>query len=183
MFLNSVFETQPKSSDPEKKIVYIRFSFLSNNMNNLLPKKLKSVIDNNIPHIQMKLVFFNRKIRSYFKHKDSLPIAMKSLVVYCFTCAKCSLAYIGSTKKMFSLRVNEQQGISSRTGRPLLQPHFSTVRDHCFNICNTNFNIENFIILAKCNSEVELRITESIFINIKKPPLNIESSSFDLKIF
>ena len=165
-------------------MVYIRFSFFSNNMNNLLSKKLKSVVDNDIPHIQIKLAFFNNhKIRSYFKHKDSLPTAMKSMVVYCFTCAKCSLAYIGSTKKMLSLRVNEHQGISSRTGRPLQQPHFSTVRDHCFNICNTNFNIENFNILAQCNSEAELRITESIFINIKKPALNIENSSFNLKIF
>ena len=71
-------------------------------MNNLLSKKLKSVVDNYIPRIQMKLAFFfnNYKIKSYFKHKESLPTAMKSMVVYSFTCAKCSLAYIGSTKDL-----------------------------------------------------------------------------------
>ena len=149
-----------------------------------MSRKLKSVVDDNTPHLKLKIAFFNNhKISSYFKQKDTLPSALKSMVVYCFTCAKCSLAYIGSTKKMFSLRVNEHQGISSRTGRPLQQPHFSTVRDHCFNTCDTLCNIDSFKILAKCNSETELRITESIFIRMKKPGLNIENSSFTLKIF
>ena len=130
-------------------------------------KKLKSVVDDNISHIQMKLAFFNNyKIKLYFIHKDSLPTAMESTGVYPFTCTKWSVAYIGFTNERVCLRVNEHQGISNKTGGPLQEPHFSTVRDHCFNICNTNLNIQNFNILAKCNSEVELRITESVFINI-----------------
>ena len=74
-------------------------------MNNLLSKTLKSVVDNNIRHIKIKLAFFNNyQINSYFKHKFPQPTVMTSMVVYLFTCAKCFLMYIGSTKKMFSFK-------------------------------------------------------------------------------
>ena len=146
-------------------------------------KKLEDVVGNNIPHINLKFAFFNNhKIRSYFKHKDSLPAAMRSLVVYSFTCAKCSLAYLGSTKKMFSLRVNEHRGISSRTGRPLQTPTFSSVREHCLNTCNIPFSIKDFKILSYCHTETELRVTESLLIKMKKPSLNIDTSCASLKI-
>ena len=153
-------------------------------MNKVLMHHLKKLTEINIPHLNLKLAFFNNhKIKSYFKHKDSLPTAMGSLVVYCFTCAKCSLAYIGSTKKMLSLRVDEHRGFSSRTGRPLKQPTFSSVRNHCLDSCGINFSISDFKVLAKCQTETELRITESLYIKIKKPLLNIENGSFNLKLF
>ena len=153
-------------------------------MNKVLMHHLKKLTEINIPHLNLKLAFFNNhKIKSYFKHKDSLPTAMGSLVVYCFTCAKCSLAYIGSTKNMLSLRVHEHQGISSRTGKPLKQPSYSAVREHCENICKTSFSINDFKVLNNCQSESELRISESLFIKCKKPALNVENGAFNLKIF
>ena len=183
-FLNSVYEEKPKTMGPEKKTIYVRFPFLSDYFNKLLCKKLKTTMDNQLPHVNLRLAFFNNhKIKSYFKHKDSLPTAMRSLVVYCFTCAKCSLAYIGSTKKMLSFRVDEHRGFSSRTGRPLQRPTFSSVREHCMNVCNTLFSITDFEILASCQTETELRITESLYIKMKKPDLNADNSSFNLKIF
>ena len=183
-FLNSVYEDKPKIIGPKKKTIYVRFPFLSNDFNKLVSRKLKVVMENNFPHVILKLAFFNNhKIKSYFKHKDSLPTAMRSLVVYCFTCAKCSLAYIGSTRKMLSLRVDEHRGFSSRTGRPLQKPTFSSVREHCMNVCETPFNLADFKILASCQTDTELRITESLLIKMKKPVLNIDNSSFNLKIF
>ena len=108
---------------------------------------------------------------------------MRFLVVYSFTCAKCSLAYIGSTRKMLSLRVDEHRGFSSRTGRPLQKPTFSSVREHCLNICKTPFSILDFKILTCCQTETELRIAESLLIKLNKPVLNVDNSSFNLKIF
>ena len=120
-FLSSLYENKKKSHGPEKKILYVRFPFLSNNFNKLLLSQLRKLLDTNVPHITLKLAFFNNhKIKSYFKNKDTLPVAMRSMVVYCFTCAKCSLAYIGSTNKILSLRVNEHHGNSSRNNNLVL---------------------------------------------------------------
>ena len=184
-FLSSRYQTnKEKSYGPEKKMVYARFPFLSNDVNKLLLNGLKRIIETNVPHINLRLAFFNNhKIKSYFRNKDTLPVAMRSLVVYCFTCAKCSLAYIGSTKKMLSLRVDEHQGISSRTGRPLKQPGYSAVREHCENTCKISFNFNYFKILSSCQSEIELRLTETLFIRTKKPALNVDNGAFNLKIF
>ena len=183
-FLSSVYVDKPKVEGPEKKVIYIRFPLLSKESNKLLSDKLKKLLQINAPQINLKLAFFNNhKIRTYFKHKDSLPTALRSLVVYCFTCAKCSLAYIGSTKKMLTLRVDEHRGFSSRTGRPIQNPHFSTVRNHCLDTCNICFDLTDFKILTKCQTETELRIAETILIKMKRPVLNVENSDFNLKIF
>ena len=117
--------------------MYVRLPYLSKEVSKILTKRLNKLSTNYLPHLDLKTIFFNNhKIKSYFKHKESLPVTMRSMVVYCFTCAKCSLAYVGSTKKMLSLRVDEHRGISSRTGRPLTRPASSSVRDHCLNFCN-----------------------------------------------
>ena len=93
------------------------------------------------------------------------------------------MANIGSTKKMLSSRVDEHQGISTRTERPLQQPTYSAVREHCENICNTPFSLSDFKILSSCQSDIELRITESLYIKSKKPALNNDNSAFNLKVF
>ena len=153
-------------------------------MNKIITEDFKKIFDNHIPHIKVNFVFYNNfKIKSFFKIKESLPKALKSLVVYRFTCPKCSLGYIGSTKKSLSLRVNEHQGISARTNRHLVSPLSSSIRDHCQNNCNTNFNLNNFEIISQCSNETELRIRESIFIKTDNPELNVEGSSFNLNIY
>ena len=183
-FLDSIYYSKKVEFGPVKKIVYIRFPFLSDPINKYLSIKLQNININHFLHMHLRLAFYNdHKIRTYFKIKESLPVAMRSSVVYIFTCAKCSLAYIGSTKKMLTLRVDEHRGISSRTGRQLQKPLFSSIREHCQATCDTNFEVKDFKILAKCKTEQELRIAESIFIRIKKPNLNLENSSINLNVF
>ena len=153
-------------------------------MNKIISEDFKKIFDKYIPHIKVHFVFYNNfKIKSFFKIKDTLPRALKSLVVYRFTCPKCSLGYIGSTKKSLSLRVKEHQGISARTNRHLVSPLTSSIRSHCHNNCNINFTLDNFEIASQCSNETELRIRESILIKTHNPQLNVEGSSFNLNIF
>ena len=131
----------------------------------------------------MKLAFHNNyKIKSFFKYKDSLPKLMTSSVVYSFKCSNCSFEYIGSSIKNLSIRIDEHLGISPRTGRALARPLQSSVRNHR-DTCDCIVTKNNFDILCKSNSEQELRITESIYIKLRKPVLNIEASSYPLYIF
>ena len=150
---------------PKKKDFYVKVPFISNSINKTITEDFKKIFNRYIPHIKVHFVFHNNfEIKSFFKIKVSLPRALKSLVVYHFTCPKCSLRYIGSTKKSLSLRVKEHQGISARTNRHLVSPLSSSIQHHCLNNCNVNFNLSNFEIISQCNNERELRIKESIFI-------------------
>ena len=81
-FLSSVYVDKPKIEVPEKKVIYIRSPFPSKESNKLLSDKLKKLLQINTPQVNLKLAFFNnQKIRTYFKYKDSLPTALRSLVV------------------------------------------------------------------------------------------------------
>ena len=115
-------------------------------------------------------------------HKERLLNTLDSMVVYLFSCPNCQLAYIGSTKKCLISRYQDHKGISSRTGRALSRPLQSSVRDHCNNICDCTFSLDNFSILYRGSHELEIRIAESILIRNKKPILNQETSSFPLKL-
>ena len=183
-FLNNKQETKSMQLGPKKKIMYIKIPFISDYINKIISDEFKKIFDKHLPHINLNLVFYNNfKIKSFLKIKDSLPKALRSLVVYRFLCPKCSLGYIGSTKKSLSLRVKEHQGISARTNRHLVSPLSSSIRQHCQNICEVNFNLCNFEVLSQCSSEIELRIRESIFIKTENPELNVDSSSFNFNIF
>ena len=47
------------------------------------------------------------KIGSVFSSKDRLPNALRSFVVYKFTCAGCQSCYIGETRRHLATRIKE----------------------------------------------------------------------------
>ena len=104
------------------------------------------------------------------------------MLVYRFICHSCQLVYVGSTKKTLEQRIFEHFGSSFRTNRVLTKPLQSTIRDHCHTECKCLFSVENFDILYKGNYLDEIRIAESIFIKNLRPSLNMEASSFPLKL-
>ena len=58
-------------------------------------------------YLNIKLVFTTLKIKNMFSFKDRSPDALKSMVVYQFTCAGCNSCYIGETSRHFSTRIIE----------------------------------------------------------------------------
>ena len=50
----------------------------------------------------IKLVFTSFKIKNMFSVRDRTPVALKSMVVYQFSCAGCNSRYIGETSRHFS---------------------------------------------------------------------------------
>ena len=114
-------------------------------------------------------------------HKDSLPNALRSSLVYMHCCAKCASEYYGSTVRSPHTGIREHKGLSPRTGRPLLRPPQSSVRDHALS-CNSDLSIDNFKIIAWESDQLSLRILESIFTFTKKPVLSYLSSAYLLKL-
>ena len=135
-------------------------------------------------NVTIRMVFFNnRKIGSFFNHKELLADKMCSMIVYKFTCPKCSMEYVGSSTKLLFTRYFEHRGISQRTLNPLGKPQHSSIRDHCENSCESAFDMSNFKILCKGRFESELRLLETFYIEKLKPALNIDNSSSTKKVF
>ena len=106
---------------------------------------------------------------------------LRSSLVYAYECRACGSTYLGQTKKCLRSRVGDHFGISMRTGRLLVSPTQSAIREHLDN-CGGGRHIEDFKCLRSFSDVVLLRIYESLEIFYKNPNLNRDGSSFNLKL-
>ena len=82
--------------------------------------ELNSILVKFFPSISFRIILVNsNKIGSFFRYKDSLPVASRSSVIYQFTCPRCGDQYVGSTRRMLSVRCSEHAARSHRTRRRL----------------------------------------------------------------
>ena len=140
------------------------------------------IVSEYFPHLDPQLTLVNiPKLNSFFKFKDSVPNALCSDVVYKFCCAKCASVYYDSTIRTLYTRVSEHKGLSDQTGKPLVKPKKSSIRDHVVT-WGLEIPMDNFKIVARSNKEINLRIIESTFIHQDKPILNDDDSQFPLKL-
>ena len=79
------------------------------------------------------------------------------------------------------MRICEHQGRSFRTGKALMQPAISSIREHS-EICGNDFSESNFKILNASKRTLELRILESMYIDKLQPELNDSHSAAPLYI-
>lgn len=89
--------------------------------------------------------------------KDKIVSA--SRVVYQYNCATCDMCYVGYTQRHLHQRVAEHR-------RPA-----STIAKHCSDTGHA-FSDDQFTIITKCSSKLELMIRESHEIFFRKPQLN-----------
>ena len=133
------------------------------------------------PQIELRVIFENDySVGSFFRYKDLVPDSVRSNIVYQYKCAQCDATYIGETTRHFSTRVAEHRGISSRTGRPLMNSPNSNIYSHYLS-SGHDIQPSGFKILFS-GGGVDLKISESLFIHKSKPNLNNMSSSYPLKI-
>ena len=78
-------------------------------------------------------------------------------------------------------RVAEHAGRSFRTGALLTSPPHSNIGAHAPS-CSSPVAIDNFNILARGNSNIDVRILESLFIYKIRPDLNDSQSALLLNI-
>ncbi len=128
-----------------------------------------------LPQVSCRVVLKpSVRLTNFFLYKDGIPAALKSLVVYNFTCASCSSSYIGQTKRHIKTRVCEHAGISDRTGIEVKNPKDSAVFCHyplTTGVCD-RATMEEFRILCSASNSLELQVKESILISRNKPNLN-----------
>ena len=111
-----------------------------------------------------------------FSFKDRTPDALKSMVVYQFTCAGCNSCYIGETSRHFSTRIKEH---TMRDKNWHIFKHFSQ-----FPSCRGMSTPSCFRILDSGNSSINLN-KQAYYISKNKPDLNKQLHHFNpfLRLF
>ena len=91
-------------------------------------------------------------------------VALKSMVVYQFSCAGCNSRFTGKTSRHFSTRMKEHTE-SDKNSR--IFTHFNTSP-----LCKNKYSPSCFSILDSASNSIDLKLKEAFYINKIKPELN-----------
>ena len=185
IFLSKLFaqKAKPIISAPKKVLImclpYLGRETLS------IKKRLKKLFSSQFNAFELKFVFKSGlKVGNFLNFKDILPIDVRSLVVYKYSCSHCNVTYIGKTKRHHLVRMCEHLGISYKTGKQTKHnPETTTaVRDH-IRSQNHSGDFNNFKIISYARTDFEALIKESLLVGLQKPVLNKQVKSLKLELF
>jgi hypothetical protein len=116
-FLNKVFQPKLPVHTVPKKIIYFSLPFTGTHSLQIRTQ-INRLCRAAFPHLDIRFVFRSTKrLSTFFSFKDKIPKALKSGVVYSFTCRCCSASYVGQTTRHLHTRVSEHLGITPITGK------------------------------------------------------------------
>jgi len=179
----SYFVQPRRKFGPNKERIYVGLPFLGKTTDHLRRSFLE-IAKKYLPNKDV-IIYFKPGLRisNFFRLKDRTPFDLQSNVVYKYTCAACNGCYIGKTSRHLRHRVAEHKGVSHLTGNTMKTQVHSNIRDHSLHCPNSTCNIQNFKILARGTSDLELLIKERLSIDRVKPALNGNSGALELVLF
>ena len=142
-----------KNKKSEKTPRYFQLSYIGR-YSDFTNKKLVKIVENLCEeNIRIKLIFTPFKINTFFSSKDSIISALKSNLVYNFSCAGCNACYIRETERHFSTRINEHL----YTDKSDIYKHFQESER-----CKELANVDCFYILDYSNTTYQRKIKEAL---------------------
>ena len=156
---------------PKPKQIYIRLPFLKD-----ATYKLEKCINSCLSQIKcgslrVKFFYTYSRVSDKLKFKDRSSTINN--VVYYLKCDKCDADYTGETKRHVPFRMEEHTD-------PMTD---SLVARHSAENPGHTFNTDNPKILAFEHKTCKRRIKEALFIQKKKPTLNVQEKSYKLFLF
>jgi len=165
---------------PQKERMYIGLPYLGKSVDPLR-RSIQNICRKFIPN--KELIIFSKPgkvVKNFFRLKDSTPFDLQSCVVYKYTCAGCHASYIGQTTRHLRHRYAEHKGVSHLTFKVVKSLVHSSIRDHCLQCNSATCKLEDFTVLARGGSDLELLVKERLLIAREKPVLNVTCGSCDL---
>ena len=180
--LNNMYIQAPKVPSVPKKELIIILPYLGN-MSQIVKTKLTKIMSKHMKFCKLRVIFqTNNRLKNYFRFKDFVPEALRSSLIYTFSCGSCTASYIGKTYRHFKVRVSEHQGVSPRTGKPVKGTLSASVMDHML-VCDHKVVHEDFKFLGNESNRYLLELKENLFIKRDKPSLNKNLYSQELLLF
>ena len=181
-FVNNIYIQTPKVPSVPRKELIIILPYLGN-MSQIVKTKLTKTMSKHMKFRKLRVTFQNNnRLKNYFRFKDFVPEALRSSLIYKFSCGSCTASYIGKTYRHFKVRVSEYQGVSAITGKPVKGTLSTSVRDHML-VCDHKVVHEDFKFLGNESNRYLLELKESLFIKRDKPSLNKNLYSQELLLF
>ena len=142
-----------------------------------LISKMKKLLRNSLPeNVQPRVVYNSTKLSSKFQLKDKIEFEHKNNVVYYCQCPNdnCNENYIGETSRRIIERIKDH---NNRDKKSHILTH-SIEKKHA-HVWKDDFKI----IGANYKNNTKRKISEALHIKQRKPSLNIQEKSFNLKLF
>lgn len=121
------------NTEVDKQVKYVTLPYQVH-FTNQIRNKLNTLLHKYFPQITYIYIFFFttcHMVGSFFKYRDRIPDLLCSNVVINFV-VLTAVRYIGHTCRNLKTRIFDHNSLFSyRTGRPLINPSFSVIRDHC----------------------------------------------------
>ena len=141
-------------------------------------KSLKIQIRKLLPeNVKAQVTYTDTKLGTYFNLKDQTKFEHKNDIIYHGNCPveECPDNYIGETKRRMSERISDHNGrdISSYLLKQAIESGHRHIKGENFKIINNGFR----------NNTLKRRIAESLLVKEKKPTLNKQEQSLQLKLY
>ena len=123
-----------------------------------------------------------KSLSSFFKFKDSIPLYLRSHLIYKLQCGNCNITYYGETEPHLKIRTGEHVSMSSLPGKRVNNNKKSSVKDQCLlsgHVCS----FDDFAVLNYESLKFKRLIKESLLITKDEPLLNKQIKSLKLKLF
>ena len=96
-----------------------------------LRKRLYKSVNKSLPQCNIKVIFQSKnRLSSLFKFKDSIPLYLRSHLIYKFQCSNCNITYHGETESHLKVRAGNHIGTSPLTGKKVHNNKKSSGKDH-----------------------------------------------------
>ena len=150
-----------KIPNPNEKIKYLSIPFI-NDKSEIIGRKIQEAVKEHFTNINLRVAFKSpATLGSHFPFKDKVTDPSKlSMVVYHLKCKNCNADYIGQTKRICDVRMNDHQTDKN-----------SHVYEH-HSKPGHEIDFENVEILDRADTIRKLEYKEMLYIRKLKPTIN-----------
>jgi hypothetical protein len=150
-----------KIQNPNEKTKYLSIPFI-NDKSEIIGRKIQEAVKEHFTNINLRVAFKSpATLGSHFPFKDKVTDPSKlSMVVYHLKCKNCTANYVGQTKRICDVRMNDHQTDKN-----------SHVYEH-HNIDGHEIDFENVEILDRADTIRKLEYKEMLYIRKLKPTIN-----------
>ena len=113
-------------------------------------------------------------MNAFFSSKDSVISALKSNLVYIFSCTGCNACYTGETERHISTKINEHLHTDKKSH---IYKHLQESER-----CKELADADCFSILDYSNTTYQRKIKEALYIKSRKPSLNKQVKSYNITL-
>ena len=149
-----------------------------------LRKRLYKSVSKSLPQCNVKVIFQSKnRLSNFFKFKVSIPLHLRSNLVYKYQCSNCNITYYGESERHLEVKGAEHISTSPLTGKRVNNNKKSSIKGHCFLSGGHVCLFWDFTIFSYEPHKFKRLIKESLLVTKDKPLLKKQAKLLKLYLF